>query len=131
MTYSNSAETVLFTRGKSGSRERLIRNLYAYRVAAVMAGEEGVCPSCDRAFYCDNDGEVDRTHKRADYVTGQIVYLCGDCNQSRANVEWAHVAAYREAVATASANVPVPSAREARDWWQARPRKPHGARRWA
>jgi hypothetical protein len=126
-----ATETILFQRGTHGSRERMIRNLYAYRVAAVMAGREAVCPSCERPFYVDNDGEVDRTFPRATYVTGEIVYLCGDCNQSRANVEWANVAAYRAAVRAASESVSVPTAREARDWWQARPRKPHGNRRWA
>lgn len=122
---------ILFQRGVHGSRERYVRNFYAYRVAAVMAGAEGVCPSCSRAFYVDNDGEVDRTVQRAEYVTGQITYLCGDCNQSRANVEWANVSAYRAAVTEASALVAIPTAREAKEWWQARPRKAHGERRWA
>lgn len=122
--------TILFQRGTHGSRERYIRNLYAFRVAAAMVGAEGVCPSCERPFYVDNDAEVDRTVVAPNYVTGQIVYLCGDCNQSRANVEWSNVSAYRVAVAEASANVAIPTAREAREWWNARPRKPHGVRRW-
>lgn len=131
MTNNNDTATVLFERGTHGSRERLIRNLYAYRVAAILAGGEGICPSCDRAFFVDNDGNVDRTYKRDNYVTGEIVYLCGDCNQSRNNGDWANVESYRAAVRTASASVTVPTAREARDWWQARPVKPAMARRWA
>ena len=125
------AATVLFERGRHGSRERLIRNLYAYRVAAAIVGEAGICPSCGRGFYCDNDGEVDRTYVRTNYVAGEIVYLCGDCNQSRANDEWTNVEAYRAVVAAASETVEIPTAREARDWWDSRPRKAHGVRRWA
>lgn len=123
--------TVLFERGRHGSRERKIRNLYAYRVAAVIAGREGACPSCGRDFYIDNDGEVDRTYSRANYITGEIVYLCGDCNQSRANVEWREIEEYRAEVAAASAGVAVPTAREAAAWWEARPRKARRPRRWA
>lgn len=123
--------SILFQRGTHGSRERRIRNLYAYRVAAAIVGREGVCPSCENTFYVDNDGEVDRTHMRDNYVTGEIVYLCGDCNQSRANVEWAHVDTYREVVRQASANVAIPTAREAQEWWDARPRKVVGSRKWA
>lgn len=112
---------VLFQRGKHGSRERLIRNLYAYRVAAVMAGVEGICPTCGDALILDNNAEVDRTCKRDNYVTGEIVYLCGTCNQSRANVEWSRVDDYRADVARASESVEIPTAREAREWWNARP----------
>lgn len=129
--HTTTAGTVLFERGRHGSRERLIRNLYAYRVAAILAGREGVCPSCDRAFFVDNDGNVDRTFTRDNYVTGEIVYLCGDCNQSRNNGDWANVNAYRDAVRVASESVAIPTAREAREWWQARPVKPAMARRWA
>lgn len=132
MTNTNApAPVVLFERGRHGSRERMMRNLYAYRVAAAIVGTEGICPSCDRPFFVDNDGEVDRTYSRTDYVTGEVTYLCGDCNQSRANNEWANLTAYRETVAAASATVPVPTAREAREWWANRPRKSHGERRWA
>jgi hypothetical protein len=134
MTTSSNvpAGTVLFTRGTHGSRERLIRNLYAYRVAAAIVGAEGICPSCSRSFYVDNDGNVDRTITGcASYVTGEIVYLCGDCNQSRNNGEWSNVDAYRATVAAASLTVDVPTAREAREWWNSRPVKPATARRWA
>lgn len=131
MTNFTAPGTVLFQRGKHGSRERLIRNLYAYRVAALLAGAEGICPSCSNAFYVDNDGNVDRTFTRDNYVTGEVTYLCGDCNQSRNNGDWANVDAYRVAVADAGSRVAVPTAREALDWWQGRPRKPVTQKRWA
>lgn len=124
------AGIVLFERGRHGSRERLIRNLYAYRVAALLAGGEGICPACMESFYVDNDGNVDRTYKRDNYVTGEIVYLCGDCNQSRNNGDWPDVEGYRAAVLDAGARVAVPSAREASEWWKARPRKAPKVRRW-
>ena len=115
---------VLFQRGTHGSRERYIRNLYAYRVAAVMAGAEGMCPCCGEAFYVDNDAEVDRTYPRENYIVGEIVYVCSDCNQDRANGEWEHVETYRADVRAASARVTIPSGPEARAWWADRPRKP-------
>lgn len=124
------AGIVLFERGRHGSRERLIRNLYAYRVAALVAGAEGICPACSDPFFVDNDGNVDRTYKRENYVTCEIVYLCGDCNQSRNNGDWPNVEGYRVEVARAGALVEVPTAREAADWWKARPVKPAKARRW-
>lgn len=128
-----------WTRG-SGSAYRLQRNLYAYKVSALMAGgKAGVCPSCAGALNIrDRKAEVDRADPALDYRPGNICYLCRECNSARGVLQtsggdWSHVDDYREAVRVASSLVDVPTVTEAKDWWalQVAVRDMPRAMRWA
>lgn len=120
-------EWVKTVRNGFGSADRVQRNCYAWRVATAMVGTEGTCPSCLGPMALGS-ADVDRvggtTHDARGeiYVQGGCVYLCHACNHSRGIVQatgadWANVDAYAEAVARASAMVPMPSVRDARAWW--------------
>lgn len=117
-----------------GSAARVQRNAYAYAVAMVMTDGRSVCPCCDAPvdYFQSGSVEVDRVHGderdaegSAIYREGSIVYVCRDCNQSRAALQsrgedWTHVDQYVQDVADASAMVTVPTVREAREWWSSR-----------
>ena len=108
-----------------GKALRVQRNAYAYGVTMVLTGGRMVCPACDAALDLDT-AEVDRCVPALDYTPGNVVYLCRACNQSRGILQsmgrdWTHADAYVAAVADASADVPVPTTRQAREWWETRP----------
>lgn len=116
---------------KNGSRDRIIRNAYAYQVMVAMCGS-AMCPNCGIEF---NGGEfdVDRINGSSKndkgielYMQGEIVYLCNSCNQARSllqnvGADWPHAEAYKNDVINASKNVAIPSEASARAWWDARP----------
>jgi len=116
---------------KNGSRDRIIRNCYAYRVMVAMCGE-AVCPNCGIEFVA-GEFDVDRINGSEKdekgielYKQGEIVYLCNSCNQARSilqNVgnDWPHITEYKNDVMRASESVSIPSESAARDWWDARP----------
>lgn len=114
--------------GKLGSRQRIIRNHYAYRVMLAMTGGKAICPSCLAVPFTAGTFEVDRTHGaesvdgRNAYTTGRMVYVCMGCNQGRAVLQtagrdWGNVATYQALVAEASETVALSTYAEACEWW--------------
>lgn len=118
-----------------GSALRMQRNAYAFLVTMVMTDGRMECPTCEGTLDLST-AEVDRPVPALDYTEGNCVYVCTGCNQGRAALQsvgrdWTYADDYASHVRDASAMVTVPTMREAREWWHARPATPARASRYA
>ena len=101
-------------RDKVGSKYKRQRNVYAMRVTlAIMGGL--ICPSCKDPFDMSNAQayDVDKVIPALDYVPGNIVTICRECNSTRGELQrvgldWTRIDEYRALVSEASARVTIP-----------------------
>lgn len=112
-------------RGERGSADRYQMRMYATNVAIAMGmahnGDELECIHCGMTFNISAMGDVDRVRPIHGYLPGNVIMTCRMCNETRGfmqqgGVDFAGIDRYQQDVLSASANVHVPSKKDAAAW---------------